>query len=49
MVYRNGTVLRDTIDKKTGNRLLRETIRSNHARVMYDTSGLDIRFAQPAD
>ena len=48
VVYRNGTVLRDTIDKKTGNRLLRETIRSNHARVMYDTSGLDIRSAQPA-
>lgn len=42
IVYRNGTVFRDTIDKKTGNRVHREVIRQNHAQVMYDTSHLEI-------
>lgn len=46
VVYRNGTVLRDTIDKKTGNCVHREVIRQNHARVMYDTSHLEIRNQQ---
>lgn len=41
-VYRNGTVIRDTIDKLTGNHLQSEVIRSNHAKVMYDTSSLTI-------
>ena len=40
IVYRNGTVCRDTIDKKTGKRILREIIRRNHAKVMYDTTDL---------
>lgn len=43
VVYRNGSVIRDTIDKKTGNCIRSEVIRRNHARVMYDTSGLRIR------
>ena len=42
VVYRNGTVIRDKFDKKTGNLLSREVIRTNHARVMYDTSNLTI-------
>lgn len=43
IVYRNGTVVRDTIDKKTGMCISRKTIRRNHARVLYDTSSLTIR------
>ncbi|MBR2155259.1 MAG: VanW family protein [Bacteroidaceae bacterium] len=42
-VYRNGEVYRDMYDKQTGNLLKTELIRKNHARVMYDTTGLDIR------
>ncbi len=42
IVYRNGDVFRETIDPVTGNRLKRELIRKNHARVTYDTSGLTI-------
>lgn len=42
VVYRNGTVYRDTIDKRSGNCVSREVIRRNHAKVMYDTSNLDI-------
>lgn len=42
IVYRNGKVFRKNIDLKTGNTLFTELIRINHAKVMYDTSGLDI-------
>ncbi len=35
-VYRNGLVFREQIDEKTGNLLLRELIKKNHAVVMYD-------------
>ena len=42
-VYRNGRVYRTCIDKKTGNTISRELIRTNHARVMYDTSHLEIQ------
>lgn len=42
IVYRNGTVVRETIDKHSGRRVAEEIIRRNHARVMYDTSGLTI-------
>ena len=35
-IYRNGTVIRDTIDKQTGNIIEQQTIRVNHAKVMYD-------------
>lgn len=42
IVYRNGRVIRDTIDRVSGRRIHTETIRRNHARVMYDTSGLTV-------
>lgn len=42
-VYRNGIVYKDTIDKKTGNCILKEIIRRNHAKVMYDSSNLVIK------
>ena len=42
IVYRNGTVLRDTIDPVTGNHIKQETIRVNHARVLYNTDHLTI-------
>lgn len=42
IVYRNGEVYRDTIDKKTGMCISSEIIRRNHAKVMYDTSNLKI-------
>jgi vancomycin resistance protein VanW len=35
-VYRNGLVFREQIDEKTGNLLLKELIKKNHAMVMYD-------------
>lgn len=41
-VFREGTVIRKTVDKITGNTLHAQTIRENHAKVMYDTSNLDI-------
>ena len=41
-VYRNGKVIRKTIDPHTGNHIKSETIRVNHAKVMYDTSHLVI-------
>ncbi len=43
VVYRNGTVKRDTIDRHTGLCIATKVIRINHARVMYDTSGLEVR------
>lgn len=36
VVYRNGEVYRDIIDRKTGRCLESQLIRTNHARVMYD-------------
>ena len=36
VVYRNGQVFRDTIDRTTGRVLDSQLIRTNHARVMYD-------------
>lgn len=35
-IYRNGTVVKETVDKRTGNVVDRETIRTNHAKVLYD-------------
>lgn len=43
VVYRNGKVYRDTIDKASGSRLKTDLIRTNHARVMYDTANLRVR------
>ena len=36
VVYRNGEVYRDTIDRTSGQRLDSQLIRTNHARVMYE-------------
>lgn len=47
VVYRVGQVWRETIDPRTGNRTERTLIRKNHARVMYDTSKLDIKEIKP--
>lgn len=41
-VFRNGIVVRDTIDVRSGNRIAQDVIRKNHAKVMYDTSNLKI-------
>lgn len=43
IVFRNGRVIRDTTDVRTGNVVKSEIIRCNHARVLYDTSRLAIR------
>jgi len=42
-VYRNGEVYRRKIDRSNGNCVEKKLIRTNHAKVLYDTSGLDIR------
>ena len=47
VVYRVGEVWRDAIDPVTGNLAERTLIRTNHARVTYDTAGLDIRDVAP--
>lgn len=41
-VYRNGKVFRNCFDIKTGNLISRELIKTNHAKVMYDTSNLKV-------
>ena len=43
IVYRKGRVYRNTIDKRSGNVIKKELLRENHARVMYDTSNIEIR------
>lgn len=42
IVYRRGKVFRKCIDKNTGEVLSRQCIRENNAKVMYDTSNLEI-------
>ncbi len=46
-VFRNGRVYRRTVDVVTGNTVKRELIKTNHARVLYDTSNLEVREATP--
>ncbi len=41
-VFRNGEVFRNVIDKTTGNTISSTLIRKNHAKVMYDTTNLEI-------
>ena len=41
-VYRNGEIYRTVVDKITGNIVNRKLIKINHAKVMYDTSDLEI-------
>lgn len=43
VVYRVGQVWRECVDPVTGNRAERTLLRENHARVLYDTEGLEIR------
>ncbi len=43
VVYRNGEIYRTIVDKKTGNTIKKELIKTNHAKVMYDTSNLVIK------
>lgn len=43
IVYRNNKIYRETIDVITGNVIERQLIKTNHAKVMYDTSDLKIR------
>ncbi|MEG2192937.1 MAG: VanW family protein [Oscillospiraceae bacterium] len=43
VVYRNNKIYRDTIDVRSGNKVLCELIKSNHARVLYSTENLIIR------
>ena len=45
-VYRVGQVWRETVDPVTGNAVERVLLRENHARVLYDTAGLEIRQRQ---
>lgn len=42
LVYRNGKVFRTKIDVKTGNKLNKELLMTNHARTYYDTSNLEV-------
>lgn len=42
VVYRLGRVWREQTDLTTGDTVARELLRENHARVMYDTTGLEI-------
>lgn len=43
IVYRVGRVYRDAVDPRTGRITERQLLRENHARVLYDTAGLEIR------
>lgn len=45
IVYREGEVWRVTVDARTGRKVAEELLRRNHARVLYDTVGLDIQEA----
>lgn len=42
-VFRMGEIWREVVDRRTGICVRRELLQENHARVMYDTEGLDIR------
>ncbi len=43
IVWRSNKIYRRTVDVVTGNTVEKKLIKTNHARVMYDTSGLEIR------
>lgn len=42
VVYRNGRIYRRVIEKKTGNTVEDVLIKTNHAKVLYDTANLEI-------
>ncbi len=39
--YRNNTIIRKIVNKATGNQILKEVIKRNHAKVMYDEEFVD--------
>lgn len=41
-VYRNNRIVRTWVDKQTGKLLSSEVLKQNHAKVLYDTTGLKI-------
>ncbi len=43
IVYRNNRIYRKTVDIVTGNTIEEKLIKTNHAKVMYDTSNLEIK------
>lgn len=43
IVYRNSEIYQRVIDKKTGNEVAKILIKKNHAKVMYDTSDLEVK------
>ena len=43
VVYRNNKIYRFIHDKSTGNLISKTMIKENHAKVMYETEGLDVR------
>ncbi len=43
VVYRNNKIYRETVDVITGNIIETQLIKTNHAKVMYDTSNLEIK------
>ena len=46
VVYRNGQVFRDTIDRATGRILSSDLIRTNHARVMYPVDPNEVKISR---
>lgn len=40
-VYRNGQIIRNIIDKRSGNTVKSELIKTNHAKILYDASYVD--------
>lgn len=43
VVYRNGKIFRDVVDRSTGKTVEHQLIRTNHAEVKYDSSSLEIK------
>lgn len=43
VVYRVGQIWREAVDPVTGDRVEQRLLRENHAQVLYDTEGLEIR------
>jgi Uncharacterized vancomycin resistance protein len=43
-IYRNGQITRNIIDKRTGNTVKNELIKTNHAKILYDVDYIADRF-----
>lgn len=48
-VYRNGEIYRITVDPVSGGIIEKNLLKKNHAKVMYDTDGLDIKIVNIKD